>query len=159
MRRYWSVNSVKVYQLVASTSSSSSTAAASGPAATSSSIHFSDPMASSTSLISVVPQSSVLAPGMGNSTVATVRPDATSSVPYAIATPSDVSSTGSTPTLSIAAGPSSDPEIVGAFKYVGCVGSRSGYSSFVQVDDSANMTLKLCTTECANYSYAGVFNK
>ncbi|KAA6410314.1 MAG: putative endo-1,3(4)-beta-glucanase [Lasallia pustulata] len=153
---YWSINSVKVYKL-ALPSNSSTSSSSFRASITSSGVHFSNTMASSTSLSSMVPQSSVLVPGMGNNTAATVTPTSTlssSSVTYGAAV-----STGSTTLSTSTAVPLSDPMVVGTFRYVACVGSQSSYSAFTRVDDSAMMTLERCTTECASYKYAGVFKE
>ncbi|KAI9744151.1 MAG: hypothetical protein M1818_002303 [Claussenomyces sp. TS43310] len=132
---FWSVNSIKVYQQSGNSSFSSTTTA--------------PPTSSST------PLSSILAPGMGDSTASLptsgnfTRPGATSttsSAPYQAATASSAAPT------------TTNPSSIGAFIYIGCLGSTSGFSSFIQVENNPLMTLDLCTTQCSNSQFMGVFN-
>lgn len=110
--RYWSINSVKVYQLVGTPSTPSS----------------------STTLTSAVPQSSVFGPGMGtNSSTRTTAPAAAATQAANLAS-------------------------VGTFTFLGCASSSSSFSTFTQVDNSINMSVDRCTSECANFNYAGIFN-
>ena len=145
-----------MYKLAVSRNSSTpSTSAAAST--TSSDVHFTVPATLSTSLSSMAPQSSVLAPGMGNTTAATVTLTSTtssSSVTYetAVSTELTAVSTGTVES-------SANPQVVGNFQYVGCVDLQSGFSTFTQVEVSAEMALYRCTTECASYRYAGIFNE
>jgi hypothetical protein len=93
-------------------------------------------------LISVTPQSSVLGVGMGGTT----RNGTTTSAPYAAGT------------IASAAASATNPSTVGNFKYFGCAGSSSGFSTFVQVENSPSMSIERCTAACGGYNYAGIFN-
>lgn len=128
--RYWSINSVKVYQLVASSPSSSTDQ-----------VHFSEPSAPAPSGTQgfVTPASSVLYPGMGG---------VVSSSPTAVTTLA-IPSIG-------ASGP--DPFTISTFVYLGCLSSPSGFSFFEKIAVSTAMTPQLCVASCPSYAYAGIYS-
>ena len=138
---YWSVNSVKVYQLPASSTSSSSSS-------------------SSTSLSSVAPASSVLDPGMGNTTTASTSSAAISvpsstTAPYAVASTTSAAA-GSSPNSSGTS--SNNPSVIGTYEYYGCYGSQGNFSSFNLVANSSSMSNDQCVALCAGSTYAGTFS-
>jgi hypothetical protein len=114
--RYWSINSVKVYQLVDFVEVNSTPGIV--PASQT---------AVAASLTSALPQSSVLAPGMGVATTSSAMPSV-----------------------------ASQKARVGTFDFVNCAASSSNNANIVQVDDSPTMTIESCVSSCRRYLYAGV---
>ncbi|PNY28772.1 endo-1,3(4)-beta-glucanase [Tolypocladium capitatum] len=50
-----------------------------------------------------------------------------------------------------------NPATVGELAYLGCFGSSTGFPTFLETKDSADMTLELCLDACEGSAFAGVF--
>jgi len=147
IRSYWAINSVKVYkqpeiEIVSSTQVT--TPITSTTPITKGSAIFSPTTSVPIlpTLSDVIPQSFVLAPGMGGSTSisysgAQAIPSNPTSAPYVIPT---------------------DPAQAGTFKFLGCASSTSAFAGFTQVKASPLMTVDRCTASCGSYAFAGTFN-
>jgi hypothetical protein len=116
---FWSVNSIKVYQRPTPSTPSQVTGAP-GPSSS--------------------PVSSVVAPGMGNST------SLSSSATFSAATKSS------------AAPGATAPSRVGNFEFLGCATSTDGFAGFIQVDNQPLMTLEICASKCSSHEYYGAYN-
>ncbi|RDW91925.1 hypothetical protein BP5796_01319 [Coleophoma crateriformis] len=138
---YWTINSVKVYQLVAAPSSPGNLGTPVYTNATASAAHFANTVSPEpASLTSVTPFPSLLIPGMGAS-----NPEASTSAGSLIF-----------PAQTVSTGPV--PYIIDTFFYLGCVGSVSGFSTFTQVSQSSDMTPALCVSSCNKHVYAGTYS-
>lgn len=49
------------------------------------------------------------------------------------------------------------PEVIDNFVFFGCLGSTDNFPTFSLRNSSAEMTLELCTSQCSNATFAGVY--
>ncbi|KAJ4210221.1 hypothetical protein NW767_000491 [Fusarium falciforme] len=67
----------------------------------------------------------------------------------------------SSPTVSplpvVGGGSSVNPDRIGNYSYIGCFGSRTGFLTFDETSQSADMTIQSCIQACGGTTYIGVY--
>ncbi|RSM01468.1 hypothetical protein CEP52_008531 [Fusarium oligoseptatum] len=69
----------------------------------------------------------------------------------------------SSPTVSplpvVDGGSSVNPDRIGNYSYIGCFGSRTGFLTFEETTQSADMTIQSCIEACGGTTYIGVYQE
>ncbi|KAI8679781.1 hypothetical protein NCS57_00256700 [Fusarium keratoplasticum] len=69
----------------------------------------------------------------------------------------------SSPTVSplpvVGGGSSVNPDRIGNYSYIGCFGSRTGFLTFDETSQSADMTIESCIQACGGSTYIGVYEE
>lgn len=59
----------------------------------------------------------------------------------------------------VTGGAPTNPNQIGDYSYLGCFGSRNGFQTFGQADQSGDMDLEKCIEACNGKTYAGVYDE
>ncbi|KAJ9136598.1 hypothetical protein NKR23_g9802 [Pleurostoma richardsiae] len=124
--------------------------------------------ATSTNSLSASPsESASIAPSSSLSSASAGVSSASESVPGAPGTTSSASetTTGASETTSSAPASASTsaaadffPDTVGAFSFLGCLGSEENFPSYSLILTSQDMDIEMCTSACADHVYAGLYD-